>query len=759
MRMNLELYTEAYLRFIVRIIKKNLLFIGILLLTPPLMSQDLKSSDTYQLFYSSISHKTGYMESKTRKVLIPAVYDTLIALSSDSLLFFKGDTAGFINLSGKRIFTFPAPCKAAGRFKNNRALCIISLPHGKLPIKPGTYRKRILHNKYVWVDNKGQIIGNAVFGKVAPFENGKALALNDGTIFLIDSNLKHIKCMERYDYYSYFDKGYAVICDGKKKFGIVDSNNKIVAPVIYNDIYLRGPKHQRNAFSNSSCGFTLYDDKGKEFTTNCMHYVPDIENGVVFAVKGDSSLQIALSTKKPPIISKYGVILSDQVLSPVTLKTTKVVKYRMRVRLYLTERGYGRKERKYKDRLKTNSGTYYVGKRHKLIDYDRESGSGGYIGPFLSHIGNFLDNVYILFGGRNEKINVPFYGLKSAIDQKGLLPMNYTSIDTLKKDVYLVQKFNKKAIYFRKLNQLTSFNWDDVEFNPTTEMIALTRGDSACLMNYKGKIMIKMMRGSIRIYTNANFADIENGKGRFHLDANFDLDTMDKLYNKFSFIRGIGISNTQTNYYRRQYYINSKGEVISKGYALLAPFFNRISFAGNGRGKWAMMDTTGRQITPFKFLNVFCYHSNQEIPYFKYVNDYFLRFYKPVFFHKTDSSNKKNNFLKFEAYPLRAICKEGSYFYDTLGKQLNQMPYDLVKFQWFDTYHLAVLGRKDKRGKLVFSIVDRDIHEFTPLRYTSFEIDNFHPSREQDYIVVTTDTKGVTKRRSFDEWLKELNRN
>lgn len=223
--------------------------------------------------------------SYDKSVMIPCKYDCLGSLSEGRIVFFRGDTAGYLNARGEEVIELWFPCYGLSAFSEGRALASILLPGGRDQYPTAQIisdGQTTMARRFVWIDSTGQIINRQSFDWVTRFRDGVSLVTNNGVRYMVDTNLVRMTVSDKYDYCSYFFQGYAAITDGKK-FGLVDSTGKIVIPVEYDEIAIR---------EDGPGGISFIDNTGHGSNTYGQFIVPDIIDGNIKVRKGKDELLI-----------------------------------------------------------------------------------------------------------------------------------------------------------------------------------------------------------------------------------------------------------------------------------------------------------------------------------------------------------------------------------------------------------------------------------------------------------------------------------
>lgn len=351
---------------------------------------------------------------------------------------------------------------------------------------------------------------------------------------------------------------------------------------------------------------------------------------------------------------------------------------------------------------------------------------------------------------RQKKMEVNFYGLENTSDKKKFLQEKYSAIVWFNDSIYMTKKWLKRGLFFSKQNIEISPVWDVSMFDAQNKMIILKNADSSCLFDFDGRQLVKPIKGSIEMDP---FGAIINTKGEtLYLDTNYQRFSF-KGSNKVSDFRyGIGIETSSTDNSMR--YINLQGKYITKPYAHLKPFFLSFSFAMDSTNRFAIINQDGTLGSGFKFDQ-----------FLSYTDDGILEILGPnqfdYFDHYQRSYNHNQEHIiavyirpKRLCYPIIAHSEEGYYFYDSTGKLLSPTAYTFLNYINFQQHKLAVLGKFDlKYRDIVYTVVDENIKEISSVRYLMIKI-NFIDNKT---IVESENTNREIKRRSFDEWLRELN--
>lgn len=262
--------------------------------TPAFRRLGMKTlDDNTGIFEDPKTLKKGILQFKSRRIIVPAIYTSLTVLSKDSILYFRNDTAGIMNSSGKVVFRFPAPCYGATGFQNGRALCVAQAPGQSPDVEAPLV-------KYFWLNPKCGIINNAFFDWFAKFDNGRALVANDGRYFMVDTLMRPIKALGKYDYYSYFSQGYAIIGQEAKKFGVINDKGTIVVPVEYDGVNSVSERGLADEYRDVQNGIPYYDVSGNMQVTNGFRYVPEIIDGLITVTKGEKEEELVLFGNRVP---------------------------------------------------------------------------------------------------------------------------------------------------------------------------------------------------------------------------------------------------------------------------------------------------------------------------------------------------------------------------------------------------------------------------------------------------------------------------
>lgn len=223
-------------------------------------------------------------------VTVPCKYDCLSGLTEGRIVFFRGDTAGYLNAQGKEIIELWFPCYGLSGFTNGRALASILLPGGRDQYPTAQIRsdgQTTMARRFVWIDTMGQIINRQSFDWVTKFRGGVSLVINNGEQYMVDTNLVRMKVQNKYDYCCYPYLGYSVITDGKN-YGLVDSTGKIVLPVEYDEIAMR---------EDGPGGIGFLDNTGHADNTYGQFIVPNIVDGKIVVRKGKQEEEISIPRK------------------------------------------------------------------------------------------------------------------------------------------------------------------------------------------------------------------------------------------------------------------------------------------------------------------------------------------------------------------------------------------------------------------------------------------------------------------------------
>lgn len=431
------------------------------------------------------------------------------------------------------------------------------------------------------------------------------------------------------------------------------------------------------------------------------------------------------------------IILPDKKISELTVLTAKEVDYKQKEKVFAPLR-YTYME---------NGVDYYNERRKKK--YIKYSGAGK---PY-SKVLDFFGGISVMFGGgRNYRFYKPFYGLKSASDNAVILSTEYSSIEHIGYDVYIVKRHGKTQLYFRKLNRFV--NADIVQYDPYKQKIVIERSDSACLLDYNNKVCKPMTRGSLNLRPNG--AVWGNRYWYRFLDTTYTEVPVFGYSNAGDRFKWeyVGI-NYFGNPPKLEWEIKTKnGAEINERSQLNVPFSDSLTFALNRSGLWAIVSINQTTTPEFKFNNICFYHADKEVNLFyrhSDLNKDFVDFYNQTKSRLGDLSGEK--------YPIAATDSEGICFFNEAGKQLSPTHFKELKYQWFNSLNIAVAGEKDQSGKTIYSIVDKNIRTISPQKFVRFEIKNSELLPNQDACTVeTTDTNGEVKTRTFRAWLLELNK-
>lgn len=218
--------------------------------------------------------KYGYRNAKA-KIVIPFLYDFLSEARHDSILFYKNDTAGFVNTSGKRLFTFPVPCYAASWFSKNKAWYVSSIDS----TSPQVMEQGGIHiAKFGIVSSKGQTLTPANFEYFSPFLKGRSLVKAGKDWFTVDTLYRRIKFQDKYDYVSNFKNDIAFVTDGKL-YGAVHRNGTLVVPVEYDEFSSDNGINWYEDESQRPQFFSYINQQGEETMVPAAPIVPAFVDG------------------------------------------------------------------------------------------------------------------------------------------------------------------------------------------------------------------------------------------------------------------------------------------------------------------------------------------------------------------------------------------------------------------------------------------------------------------------------------------------
>jgi hypothetical protein len=230
----------------------------------------------------------GYRDAKGKMVL-PFVFDYLSPAQNDSMLYFRGDTAGYVSTGGRRLFKFPVPCAGAGWFSNGRAFNVKSSGKGTTD---GTNAGPF---EYGWVDAGGKLIGGQMFGSFAPFVGGRAMVSRGEEYFFVDTLMQRIRLDNKYDYRTYFANDYAVVTDGRH-FGIAHRSGKLVLPVAYEQVDAELVAERSGTEFEHAFPIRYIDNTGQGAVAPGSLIIPKILEGKVEVKKSGNRSVVDLST-------------------------------------------------------------------------------------------------------------------------------------------------------------------------------------------------------------------------------------------------------------------------------------------------------------------------------------------------------------------------------------------------------------------------------------------------------------------------------
>lgn len=450
----------------------------------------------------------------------------------------------------------------------------------------------------------------------------------------------------------------------------------------------------------------------------------DSKNLTGFVVRCLNNLPILLTLIFSLIISRNAgaqtKLLPDHKATEQTLRTETKIHYNHKSRFkrkYFVPKRYN--EYDYID-AHSEVYRYYDEKHHTIVDY--------FVGePFITYFKTIPYRI-MSFYDKEKESDISFYGLKSSEDGQQLVPTVYTAIFYQdNKEVYVLWKWDKAALYFRKQNRLTETCWDQINCNPVTDMIILHRGDSAALMDYSGNLKIGLRKHDIVMDDFG--AILKNDSGLVYLDSNFHRHPLNGCVQAETFRYGIGMVRPEKNSHGG-HYINLDGETITADYKVIFPFHEEVGRVCDSLGRWALIGRDGKPRTEFAF-DMITYNSLNS------GSDY--------------ESSLYHNYGEVNEAPVIARRKGRYYFYDTRGNLLLQQPVDYFSFLP-RLYNVGIIARKNENGKLMYGLFNNRMQELMPMDYAEISFNKADTLNGTDkFDVLLKDAKGQTQIISVDE--------
>lgn len=379
-------------------------------------------------------------------------------------------------------------------------------------------------------------------------------------------------------------------------------------------------------------------------------------------------------------------VLTEQKLTDLTLQTKRDVSYKVRYR-YKREHFVPKQYNEYDDALECY--VLYDDKKRRAIRYL----TGRPLRTFLSLF--FLRIIYSF--AQEEKVGrevISFYGLKSSTDGRQLVPSEYNEVYYPGKELYVFRNREKAALYFRIKEFMTPFCWDTISSNPYVDMNCLRKGDSSCIVDNEGNVVVKMLRG----WANADLygAIIRTDTGLSYLDSSHHHYVLKGIKNAWHFVNGIGVSRSDKYEFGGRL-VNLKGELISDEYKEVIPYYLGITAAMDTLEKWALLGPDGKPVSNFMFRSINYFEEN----------------------HGYSREMKANDFFRHKpGMPLLATTDDAFYLFDLKGTLLTPVP--LNYFEGFTLLNMAVAGRKNKLGTMMYTLIDTQGRELVP--YTESKI-------------------------------------
>jgi hypothetical protein len=271
----------------------------------------------------STYNKYGY-RGADGKMKIPFQYSYLSFPQHDSLIFFKGDTAGFISTSGKRLFIFPVPCYGASWFGDGTAWYVRD-------------RDTIAEQKLGWnlqlslrlgaVDAKGKLVGNELYSTIAPFVEGRALVTKGEDWFFVDSLFRRQKFQTKYDFVTYYNNDIAIITDGKK-YGLANRSGKIIAPLEYESMATEQKVNWYESGLTPPEPSSFTDRYGASLFAPGVIVVPAIAEGKIEATKSGNKFLLEVSTVDGKMADEISDTLNQwYVINPIFNRKNDIYDY------------------------------------------------------------------------------------------------------------------------------------------------------------------------------------------------------------------------------------------------------------------------------------------------------------------------------------------------------------------------------------------------------------------------------------------------
>lgn len=214
--------------------------------------------------YNGVSNvRFGYID-KTGRLVIPYSYTEAKDFSEGKAYVVTGGSRGFIDKSGKLLFTLGSSAYAEG-FSDGLALV-----------------KDWESKKPYFVDEKGNtVLTFPRYATVHNFHDGLAYYDNDGWKGFIDKSGKHIIDCTAYEAVHDFSEGLAAVSKDGKTYGFIDTKGNIAIPISYEGQEGEGDIYNFRDFHDGLCGIFDKSENKWHFINKKEEVVLKVDNGII----------------------------------------------------------------------------------------------------------------------------------------------------------------------------------------------------------------------------------------------------------------------------------------------------------------------------------------------------------------------------------------------------------------------------------------------------------------------------------------------
>lgn len=224
-------------------------------------------------------YKYGILDDNL-KVRVPVEYDKLHLGEYGELIYFKGDSSGYLDFNGNILQSLNTEwVSEMVDGYGLQAIKVYGLSRDELPCAQFVFKQNESYAvQYAYIDSIGNRLSEETFDWAYPFVGGLAKALKDCRFLFLDKN-GEITRFDSLKVESNFNDDFVVVSGAKGKFGLLHKINGLVIPCKFDEIeMIAGNLSRQHIFHKT--------EKSRNLATS--QQIPKIVNDFVWLKKGES---------------------------------------------------------------------------------------------------------------------------------------------------------------------------------------------------------------------------------------------------------------------------------------------------------------------------------------------------------------------------------------------------------------------------------------------------------------------------------------